>query len=542
MHKRQVPLSRYVFVTLVGIMFVAWSVTPNRILHIPYTTAQLASNFSMKIDPLTNMTKGKLSNNSGIYYTDEDGVIRLSEILRSATPGTIAKLPLNEYSPSMLTKALDSLSPDELAIALSKIYSANLIMALNNTTTYDLLARMTPYDIARILNKLSSDDLAIAFTNHYVEPPEEPLSADLTKNSTTKVISKNTSNLYDINPSGVPTLVMILKTATPGTIAKLPLNQYSPSMLTKALDSLSPDELAIALSKIYSANLIMALNNVTSYDIVRILNKLSSDDLAIALSYASYNGPDNNEYSVDSLVWKLSKQDLGEMLNKASSQDLIILITTLHDVPLDFGDFISLVKKDNIRNMIKNLSADSLDRDVAQALIQHILKSNSTSSGSKYQYDDVIKIIKSFSSPDIVGRLLDSLPSDKREPTINTLTVVQRAEVLSILAKAKAEREWLDSHPNEYCPHFNCAPPAAYAYPSVDFTTMLTILLENATSSQLKEIPLTEYSLGDLAKALNKLPQDKRAEIINILPQDKRAEIINILPQDKRSSITKSLN
>jgi Mg/Co/Ni transporter MgtE len=58
---------------------------------------------------------------------------------------------------------------------------------------------------------------------------------------------------------------------------------------------------------------------------------------------------------------------------------------------------------------------------------------------------------------------------------------------------------------------------------------MLHTLLSNATTQEIANIPLNNYSPDDVATALKGLPQDKTTQILNNLPQDERTAIMNKL-------------
>jgi hypothetical protein len=58
---------------------------------------------------------------------------------------------------------------------------------------------------------------------------------------------------------------------------------------------------------------------------------------------------------------------------------------------------------------------------------------------------------------------------------------------------------------------------------------MLNSLLRNAEIEIIAQLPLTEYSVEDIAKALIGLSEDKRLAVLDHFTPDKRTQILNYI-------------
>ena len=477
---------------------------------------------------------------SAIGSTGEEDL--LTQVLKDGTPGEVANLSITELPQNIIKKALYNLSSNDLAIALSKIYSSNQIASLTNISSPDLagiLSKLSSEDLAialsyltdgnlnRLIDRLSQDDLISLLNKH---PPNESniiRQLNLQKNFTTE-LQNNTLDNYVIN-----ILTQVLKDGTPGEVANLSITELPQNIIKKALYNLSSNDLAIALSKIYSSNQIASLTNISSPDLAGILSKLSSEDLAIALSYDRYIIPSGVSF-IGSIAERMSPIDLTNILNQRSTNELIRVLDKFKDFDLQI--ILSNISTENIKVIVSSLSPNAISINTAQALLSlssmyqmeviDLIKNGlcptvgdciSDEGKIKYSYEELLKIIKSapFTSQDIAFSL-KYFPQDEMEPFLDTLPITTRGQVVNILA----EGERLRSLPYDVlCPTGDCLPASDYGLPSVDFSLMLKDMLNSATTEEILQIPLSEYSSEDITKALNGLSEDKQKLILSLLPE-----------------------
>ena len=171
---------------------------------------------------------------------------------------------------------------------------------------------------------------------------------------------------------------------------------------------------------------------------------------------------------------------------------------------------LNALSKDEIIDLFEKLSCTRNPRFFFYAL----------SSLSPNNFNLVFHSLSSYTIGCQLERLLEG--GAKISSLLVNFSVVQQGYLLSSANSTEMKVE------SCYIEQFLKAPD--YGLPTLDFAILLQSLLLNATMDQIKEIPLTEYSSDDLAKALQGLPQEKRNAVLNALPPDRRS-VVESVPQ-----------
>lgn len=222
----------------------------NQEVNQPKITEEPRSNSSIASGQSPNSTQSNshLANNTIT-------AMMVEEKLRHATPGEILKLNLYNYSSTLYLEALENLSPQELATALSKITSAYNAIHLTNATSQQL---------TKLLSKLSPEDLAIAFT---YQLPDRSVIEKLDRGDLSTILTKLSP--YDLS--------VALSKLESGDTSRA-LGSLYPSNLTRILNELSP---SVVTEEFMGYKTILdAMSYAESVD---LLSKQSPEDLALVL-------------------------------------------------------------------------------------------------------------------------------------------------------------------------------------------------------------------------------------------------------------------
>jgi len=320
----------------------------------------------------------------------------LQEKLKNATPGETLKLNLTGVSPDTYWKALEGLSPKDLATSLGKINAAyNGLPFTSNATSSSIL---------NLLNRLPPAEIAIAL--------KYP-SADSSPYSETKLIDK----------------------LERGDLAKL-------------LDNLKPSELAIVVDKLPTTKKSSILHSLSPNNITQIIENTPSPviknqfggykSIVDALLFHS-NTDLLSKFSPDFLPLILSEYDeetVEDVLNKIPVVERARILNDLANISNTFSSLPSAYESEGLRSMAGTSSGFSAS---GAAVYLALTPSGISNILNKMLDDSTPEEINQISldgySLATIEEALVGLPKDKQDATLNMLPDDQRKIALEHINK-----------------------------------------------------------------------------------------------------------
>ena len=292
----------------------------------------------------------------------------LTQILNNSTPAQLQEISFKDFPTEVVYDALNNLTPNELAIVLSKLNSANL----------DIFSEMDRSLLSDILGKLSIDDMAIAL-NYQIYPSNDEYAINLIeflpKNQSSKIFTNMT---YQDLVRGMSKLSSFDTEYALSFLPQSYLENIITTVPSEYIKTNFTDNLVVALISNMSQNDFSSTEYIKEPRtiILKLLEGRSDSEIALLLS-ATLDHPYVTGNSVSFVLDMLPVQLRASLVSHIASNMCGYLSFCYAPGPLDeLGnslDFVSILNKMIIETNVEDLSQLYLDlydpNDVNKAML-----------------------------------------------------------------------------------------------------------------------------------------------------------------------------